>query len=132
MGPPPPVQPHQQRGVPALMRAAPSGIAAPGGSVLSLFSPTRGGGGAAGGDAGGVPDAAAALGGDEAISRRTRSKRPLGPAVELDPTELDRLLAAFDPDVEPLLDDDVYRQFLQVGWPDEGGSGWGAVGRAPL
>lgn len=55
------------------------------------------------------------LGGDEAISRRTRSKRPLGPAVELDPSELDRLLAEFDPDVQPLLDDDVYRQFLQVG-----------------
>lgn len=53
-------------------------------------------------------------GDDEAISRRTRSKRPLGPSVELDPSDLDRLLAAFDPDVQPLLDDDVYRQFLQV------------------
>jgi hypothetical protein len=37
------------------------------------------------------------------------------PAVELDPSELDRLLAEFDPDVQPLLDDDVYRQFLEVG-----------------
>jgi hypothetical protein len=37
------------------------------------------------------------------------------PAVELDPSELDRLLAEFDPDVQPLLDDDVYRHFLEVG-----------------
>jgi hypothetical protein len=107
------LQPHQphQRGVPALMQAAPSGLGAPGPSILSLLSPTRGGGG----EGGGLDGALLGEGGDEAISRRTRSKRPLGPAVELDPSELDRLLAEFDPDVEPLLDDDVYRQFLQVG-----------------
>ena len=52
--------------------------------------------------------------GEDAISRRTRSRLPLGP-VSFDPTEFDRVLAEFDPDVEMLVDDDMYAEFLQVG-----------------
>jgi hypothetical protein len=33
---------------------------------------------------------------------------------EFDPDMFDRLLEEFDPDVEPLMDDAMYQQFLQV------------------
>jgi hypothetical protein len=33
---------------------------------------------------------------------------------EFDPDIFDRLLEEFDPDVEPLMDDAMYQQFLQV------------------
>lgn len=49
----------------------------------------------------------------EAICLRTRSKHPLAQA-DFDPDMFDRLLAEFDPDVEPLLDEEMYQQFLQV------------------
>eukprot|EP00878_Enallax_costatus_P013350 GHUV01013957.1.p1 GENE.GHUV01013957.1~~GHUV01013957.1.p1 ORF type:complete len:769 (+),score=333.72 GHUV01013957.1:180-2486(+) len=50
--------------------------------------------------------------GDDAICLRTRSKHPLA-SEEFDPDMFDRLLAEFDPDVEPLIDDAMYQQFLQ-------------------
>lgn len=51
---------------------------------------------------------------DDAICLRTRSKHPLA-SEEFDPDLFDRLLAEFDPDVEPLIDDAMYQHFLQVG-----------------
>lgn len=51
---------------------------------------------------------------NEAVSKRTRSKHPLGPG-QFDPTEFDRLLAEFDPDAELVMDDQMYASFLQVG-----------------
>jgi hypothetical protein len=50
----------------------------------------------------------------EAIGLRTRSKHPIA-EQEYDPDLFDRLLAEFDPDLEPLLDEEMYQQFLQVG-----------------
>jgi hypothetical protein len=49
----------------------------------------------------------------DAICLRTRSKYPLA-AQAFDPDEFDRVLAECDPDVEPLVDDEMYQQFLQV------------------
>jgi hypothetical protein len=57
-----------------------------------------------------------AAGGDadsEAICLRTRSRHPIA-EQEFDPDMFDRLLAEYDPDLEPLLDDEMYQQFLQV------------------
>eukprot|EP00877_Chromochloris_zofingiensis_P010280 jgi/Chrzof1/5505/Cz16g05220.t1 len=50
---------------------------------------------------------------NEAVSKRTRSKHPLGPG-QFDPTEFDRLLAEFDPDAELVMDDQMYASFLQA------------------
>lgn len=58
--------------------------------------------------------AAAADDDSEAICLRTRSKHPIA-EQEFDPDMFDRLLAEFDPDLEPLLDEEFYQQFLQVG-----------------
>jgi hypothetical protein len=60
-----------------------------------------------------LADNPSAAAGEDAISRRTRSRLPLGP-VTFDPTEFDRVLAEFDPDVELLVDDAMYTEFLQV------------------
>lgn len=49
----------------------------------------------------------------EAICLRTRSKHPIA-EQEFDPDMFDRLLAEFDPDLEPLLDEEMYQHFLQV------------------
>lgn len=51
--------------------------------------------------------------GSDAICLRTRSKHPLA-SEEFDPDMFDQILAEFDPDVEPLIDDAMYQQFLQV------------------
>lgn len=101
----------QKHGTRASTRAAAAAVTATGSPSLSGLSGLAAASSTAAASAAG--DTAAGDEDSEAICLRTRSKHPIA-EQEFDPDMFDRLLAEFDPDLEPLLDEEMYQQFLQV------------------
>lgn len=104
-------QKHGTRASTRAAAAAAAAVTATGSPSLSGLSGLAAASSTAAASAAG--DTAAGEEDSEAICLRTRSKHPIA-EQEFDPDMFDRLLAEFDPDLEPLLDEEMYQQFLQV------------------